>query len=67
MSWSGAPTIRRRSYLVRTRGELEDALEGTKARDGRFDLIDVRFDKFDFPNALKRLGAQLSKAATEAS
>lgn len=55
-----------RSWLVRTRGELEDALEGAKNRDGQFALIDVRLDKLDFSNALQRLGQQLNKAATEA-
>jgi TPP-dependent 2-oxoacid decarboxylase len=52
------------SWLVRTRGELEDALEGAKQRDGRFALIDVRLDKLDFSPALRRLGQGLNMAAT---
>lgn len=55
-----------RSWLVRTRGEFEDALEGAKQRDGTFALIDVRLDKLDFSPALKRLGQGLNKAATAA-
>lgn len=55
-----------RSWLVRTRGEFEDALEAAKVRDGRFALIDVRLDKLDFSPALKRLGQGLNKAATAA-
>jgi len=55
-----------RSWLVRTRGEFEDALEGAKQRDGQFALIDVRLDKLDFSPALRRLGQGLNKAATAA-
>jgi indolepyruvate decarboxylase len=55
-----------RSWLVRTRGDFEDALEAAKVRDGQFALLDVRLDKLDFSPALRRLGQGLNKAATEA-
>ncbi len=54
-----------RSWLVRMRGEFEDALEAAKERDGQFALLDVRLDKLDFSPALQRLGQGLNKAATE--
>jgi TPP-dependent 2-oxoacid decarboxylase len=54
-----------RSFLVRTCGEFEDALEAAKERDGRFVVLDVRLDKLDFSKALRRLGQGLNKAATE--
>jgi indolepyruvate decarboxylase len=54
-----------RSFLVRTRGEFEDALDAAKERDGRFVVLDVRLDKLDFSKALRRLGQGLNKAATE--
>jgi indolepyruvate decarboxylase len=53
-----------RAFLVRTRGELEDALAVAKTRDGLFVLLDVRLDKRDFSPALRRLGQGLNKAAT---
>jgi len=53
-----------RSFLVRTRGELDDALEAARERTGQFALLDVRLDKLDFSPALKRLGEGLNKAAT---
>lgn len=56
-----------RSWLVRTRGEFERALEEARERDGRFALIDVRLDKHDYSSALMRLGQGLNKAATASS
>jgi TPP-dependent 2-oxoacid decarboxylase len=55
-----------RSFLVRTLGELDDALEAARERTGQFALLDVRLDKLDFSPALQRLGQGLNKAATEA-
>jgi indolepyruvate decarboxylase len=55
-----------RSFLVRTRGELDDALGAARECTGQFALLDVRLDKLDFSPALKRLGEGLNKAATEA-
>jgi hypothetical protein len=52
---------------VRTLGELDDALEAARERNGQFVLLDVRLDKLDFSPALQRLGQGLNKAATEAS
>jgi indolepyruvate decarboxylase len=53
-----------RSFLVRTLGELDDALEAARERTGEFALLDIRLDKLDFSPALKRLGEGLNKAAT---
>jgi indolepyruvate decarboxylase len=53
-----------RSFLVRTLGELDDALAAARERNGQFVLLDVRLDKLDFSPALQRLGQGLNKAAT---
>ncbi len=56
-----------RSFVVRTVGELEDALDAVRERNGEFALLDVRLDKLDFSPALQRLGVALNKAATGTS
>ncbi len=53
-----------RSFLVRALGELEDALQAGRDRNGEFVLLDVRLDKLDFSPALQRLGQGLNKEAT---
>ena len=56
-----------RSRVVRTVGDLDEALDAAGVRDGQFFLIDVRLDKLDVSPALIRLGERLKQAATAGS
>lgn len=53
-----------KSFLVRTVGELDDALATAREIRGQYVIVDVRLDKLDFSQALQRLGQALNKAAT---
>lgn len=53
-----------RSMVVKTTGDLEEALMASRKRDGQFFLIDVRLAMLDVSPALKRLGERLNAAAT---
>lgn len=65
-NFSGLPEVIQagRSWLVRTKGDLERALADARSRDGSFAVLDVRLDERDFSPALRRLGQALNRAAT---
>jgi len=50
-----------RGFVVRTAGDLQQALDGSFANDDSFSIIDVRLDPYDKSAALARLGEKLAK------
>ena len=55
-----------RAHRVQTVADLDRALDDARRRDGQFVLLDVQLDKLDVSPALRRLGASLQQAATQA-
>jgi len=47
-------------FLVRTEGELDDALAKALANKGKFSILNVQLDRMDSSPALRRLGESLS-------
>jgi TPP-dependent 2-oxoacid decarboxylase len=48
-------------HSVKTEGELEEALKKANAEPDSLALVEVRLDKFDCSEALKKLGKALRK------
>jgi indolepyruvate decarboxylase len=47
-------------FLVRTEGQLDDALTKALANKGKFSILNVMLDKMDSSPALRRLGESLA-------